>query len=656
MTNPCAGSSPSFGPIKYIRAEIPQFNVPAYAGWRCEDSVPDTLDIQERIALAVNGLTGPTDPDKDQLLYFRVNFRSNPPSMSHGPSDICQVKFMESLPLMRLASGSALNDHVDPVWMTTALRLLGPDGLAYWPALPWARRPDWCDPCPDAPHYALPAFSGRLIGAMTLYMLRDPSGPWKKEIERLVSGLWSIAVEEDDYAFFPQGGFAPGPARVRHAAPPIGIWASLAGWTIQGLSQYCRASGSELAADLAAKLSRYLVYHGKFYAEDGAFLPNYAGQGEIERDPNRDKQGFNPGPPPVNNTIHFHHHTLPLLGMLDYALVAGNHDLADFVRRSFEWARTRGDILVGYFPENIDNHTQVETSELCEVADMIALAIKLSAAGLGDYWDDADRWVRNQFAEGQLLRPEWVYHMAEGGLVTGKTRIPSSAINSDPGAVLLDRLDPETPGVMSHLADTCDHVPERNLGAFAGWPTANDWFAGHGSGIMHCCTGNATRALYYIWEHILTYDEGTLSLNLLLNRPSKWADVHSHIPYTGQVDIHVKEACRQVRVRIPEWVSPAQASCKVNGEARTLGWDGRYALLGALSAKDEATLCFPISERKVETDIECQHYRLIVRGNEIVDIYPRGRFCPLYQRDDYRDSNTRWKRVTRFVSSESIDW
>ena len=101
--------------IEYIRKDIPAFKAPPYNGRRYEDLVPATLDIQERAALAVNGLTGPTDPDKDYLLYFRVNFRSKPPSMSHGLSDICQVKFMESLPLMRLASGSSLNDNIDPV-------------------------------------------------------------------------------------------------------------------------------------------------------------------------------------------------------------------------------------------------------------------------------------------------------------------------------------------------------------------------------------------------------------------------------------------------------------------------------------------------------------------------------------------------------------
>ena len=49
-------------PIGYIRQEIPEFEAPAYQGQRYEALVPDTLDLQERAAFGVRGITGPTDP------------------------------------------------------------------------------------------------------------------------------------------------------------------------------------------------------------------------------------------------------------------------------------------------------------------------------------------------------------------------------------------------------------------------------------------------------------------------------------------------------------------------------------------------------------------------------------------------------------------
>ena len=618
--------------MNYIRKEIPEFRVPSYRGERYEAMVPDTLDIQERAALAVNGLTGPTDPEKDHMLYFNASFRTNPPNMWHRGSDICQTKFEESLPLMRLASGSSLNDQIDPVWMANALRQIGPDGLFYWPFFPWVKTPDWgvdypmgegLRPAED--HYAIPLFCGRRIGAMTVYRLRDPSGPWDKEIQKIVRGLRSIAIEKGDYAYFPQGEFYPNRPRARDAAMPVGVWSSLVGWTIQGLAQYHRVSVYEPAADLADKLARYLVYYGRYYGPNGEFLPNYAGE-DGGRVPEKDGvQGFDPGPMVWKEYTHFQHHMVPLLGTLDHALAVGDRELAEFVRKAFEWGKTKGNIVVGYFPENIDR-VDFQTSELCEVAGMIGLALKLSAAGLGDYWDDADRWIRNQFAEGQLLRTDWVYRAGAEG-----PKMPDT------------EFDP--------IVKTCDHVPERNLGAFAGYPSANDWRLD----IMHCCTGNATRALYYIWEHMLSYDQGILSVNLLLNRASPWADVHSHIPYVGRLDVDVKKPC-DLRIRIPEWTQPGDVSCNLGGVEHAIGFDGRYALIGNVRAKDTVSISFPIAERTANLDIEKHRYMVVLRGNEVVRIEPPGEYCPLYQREHYRQDGTRWRTVERFVSNETVVW
>ncbi len=79
--------------IKYIREDIPEVEVPVYKGERNTAFIPDTLDLQERAGLAVNGLTGPTDPDADYEIYWRVHFLSNPPLMYHGMDDQVQVKF-----------------------------------------------------------------------------------------------------------------------------------------------------------------------------------------------------------------------------------------------------------------------------------------------------------------------------------------------------------------------------------------------------------------------------------------------------------------------------------------------------------------------------------------------------------------------------------
>ena len=51
---------------------------------------------------------------------------------------------------------------------------------------------------------------------------------------------------------------------------------------------------------------------------------------------------------------------------------------------------------------------QGNSVEICEVADMVFLALYLTRAGIGDYWDDVDRWVRNVYAEGQMLDADFL--------------------------------------------------------------------------------------------------------------------------------------------------------------------------------------------------------------------------------------------------------
>lgn len=605
--------------IKYIREEIPEFEVPSYSGERYEAMVPDTLDLQERCSLAINGLTGPTDPKADYEIYFWMYCRYNPPRMPHDYNGLCGTKFWEALPLMRLTSGSNLNMHVEKRWMEVMLHLLGPDGLAYWPVegRPWATKGlaslffGYRES--DKP-FAIPLFCGRQLAAMTVYSLLESGSVWKQAGRDLVDGLIDIAIDKGNYAYFPESDFTFGEPRAKDAKMPIGVASSTVGWVIQGLAQYYRATGYEPAIVLSGKLARYLKDYGGYYDRESRFHLE-GGQDDL---------------------LHFHGHTLPLLGLVEHALVTGgDRELLEFAHKGYRYGKANGNVLVGYFPEVLEFPAH-KNSETCAVADMIALGLKLTQAGVGDYWDDVDRWVRNQLAENQLLHADWVYRMAE--------QVPPSPVDE--------------------TYQTADRVPERNVGAFAGWPSPNDWFGvhlegkfalPHYPGIMHCCTGNGTRALYYVWKNILHYSDGKLRVNLLLNRASPWADVDSHIPYTGQVDVKVKQKA-DLSIRIPEWVKPEEVRVTINSAERRLTFDGRYANVGSVKPGDVVTMTFPIEERTDKVFIEKKEYALVRKGNDVVCIDPPGYYHPLYQRAHYRVDHTRWRKITRFVAEKDIDW
>jgi hypothetical protein len=602
-------------PVGYIRSDIPEFDLPPHRGQRYEALVPDTLDLAERARLAIHGMTEPTDPQADYEVYWHVLFRCHPPMMRHEwPCISMRPKFEETVSLMRMMCGSDQNLHVEQRWVEVGLQMQGPDGLLYTPARgrPWAY-PEGGDPFTQVAvgteQWVEPFVNGRVLSTMVLHWLRDGSSLWKEAACRLVDGLVEMAVDDGHVAYFWPCLFHGKKEHPPDAAPPT-TWTEAEFSRIpMGLVHVYKHLGYEPALHLAGKLIAH--YRPHFYMPDGTFLRA-------------------PGEP---GDAHCHAHTHGLMAMCEYALAAGDSELMEFVVRGYEFAKGIGNTLLGYFQE-WTNSQQYQTSEICEVSDMISLALRLSEAGVGDYWDDADRWLRNMLAEAQLLTTDWIYRLVDADW-TYPWEMP--------------------PSVVDPVTQTADRVPERNLGAFAGWPAANDWYVGMGSGIMHCCTANGSRSLFLIWNRILTYKDGQLKVNLLLNRSSKWADVDSYIPYQGRVVIKVKQPL-ELSVRIPEWVSPEETRASINDAERSIEWDGRYARIGQVKPDDTVTVTFPIAERTDLIQIEKRRYTIVRKGNEVVSIDPPGRYCPLYQRQHYRSDSPRWRKVTRFVSDEDINW
>ena len=140
-----------------------------------------------------------------------------------------------------------------------------------------------------------------------------------------------------------------------------------------------------------------------------------------------------------------------------------------------------------------------------------------------------------------------------------------------------------------------------------------------------------------------------------MNRASPWVDIDSHIPYAGQVDLKLKKAVN-LRVRIPGWVVLEDVRCRVGNQPRALEWNGRYAGVGSVQPGDTVMLSFPIAESLEHILVEKRGYRAIFRGNTCVAINPPGSNAPLFQRQHFRNDTTRWRRDTRFISRQTLEW
>jgi hypothetical protein len=506
--------------------------------------------------------------------------------------------------------------------------MLGEDGLYYQPihGRPWAlrfsndqpvttgaafstglsdkeiRRVDQDPRVMKAGQFSDAYSCGRTLLAMTLWYERDKNPFWHDRAERMINRFRELAVDKGDYAYFPRpfihpGFLTPGETPDPNVSDISSHFTHLG--AIHGMSRYYRVTGYEPALQLAGKLSHYMKDHSGHYDAEG-------------RAPNQ----------------HFHGSTCTLLAMLEYATLARDEALLEFVRKSYEWHRTVGSALVGFFPEAV--RQDYPTSESCEIANMIDLAVRLSQLGVGDYWDDADRYLRNQFAENQLTHGVWMQQISD-----------------------------QSPEMPVTYRDTSIDVVRSNIGGFAGWSVGNDFIREpvgplpRGFVFMHCCTGNSTRALYYAWQGILDFTGDKLRVNLPLNRASRWADVHSFIPFEGRVDIILKQGCN-VSVRVPEWVQKTAVAVSVGGESRPVRWNGQYLEVGQGRPQEKVSVTFPLEERTQREIIGAKEYMLTLKGNDVVAIDPAGKYCPYYQREKYRKGEVQWKNVERFVSDETL--
>jgi hypothetical protein len=477
-----------------------------------------------------------------------------------------------------------------------------------------------------------------MIGAMTVYYLRDKNPVWTKTIEQMVRRLNDLAIHKGDYCYYAPGSFLPNAKCDPNVAMPTGsLWG--VSWNtrlIQGLAQYARVTQDEQAIRLARKLTNYALYPSDVFDSEGRWLldpefrkaqgfPDYAVPDYVREQFSH--EGMKLGG-------HGHGHLIALLALTDFAETTNDPALWQFCKKSFDWTRQPGDeygvsLRVGWIPEfYLPGYPSADADPL---ADVLGIALKLTDAGHGDYWDDIDRFVRNQFAEQQLT-----------------------------GTASLQALSDRSPKKPLKQFESSDRVIERSIGAYGSSVSGNDWALGLAStGIAQCCTGSSTRTLYYVWNRMVDFRDDQLRVHLLMNRASQWADIYSYIPYTGRVDVKMKRACRNVQLRAPEWIrsSSLELACKVNGDPRALTWDGRYVNVGPLKKGDKIVVTFPIHELTVQENIGPVKYTLVLKGNTVVSIDPKGKNVPLYQgRERYRSDQAPLKEVTRFVSNENIVW
>lgn len=610
---PKAGQNPE------IDFRVPLLTLPQYEGKHYEASVPDTLDLADMAKRLINAMVEPTDPQCNHEIYWLAVFGSKPVHMRHQFSDLVQFQILANLPRMRMISGSRQGLDVEKAVLEGMFRFIGPDGLYYNDPVsrPWCGEHDQSVPPSDALNASQPFVSvlqsAIMLHALLCYGQAAGDAIYTETALRCAESLIPLAVQEGGIAYYPKWNYVRGEG-YSYAPAHENSYRRLADWVpALALLQCYDLTGHKPSLELARKLYRGIAEASllDWLGKDGESLINWPEEESTY-------SGF-----PVMSSI------LPL----EFGLRLGDRPLVETARAAFEKYLPFVEKWTGYFSELIfhgEKVSKMHTAESCFMAWAIENAVMLSVAGAGDYWDDADRWVRNQFTEAQLKEGEWVGRMLEEAS-TGK--LPPHA--------------------------STEKVVERNMGSFAGFMLFNDWFGGYdhsvadtlgGAAIQHCCTARSAVAIFEVWQHMIRWDGERLQVNLLLNRASEEADIDSHLPYAGRIDVRVKKPLA-LSVRIPEWVRPGEVRVTVDGKDRPVAVSGRYADVGPLAAGEVATMSFPIGEREETAVVHGRRYALRIKGSTVISVDPQGQYCPAYRREYYRKNEAPYRTVNRFVAT-----
>jgi len=614
-----------------------------------QELAPDTLDLTHYARLAINGVLGSTDPDCDFEPYFLTFMDVHPAYMIHWSSMPSGVlpKYVEALPLLRQMTGSGHMADWEQGMLASVVANCADDGMIYDRAT--AKRPwnsgvgygvkGWNE------DYANMAGNGRLITGLTYYYQMTGDDIWKQRARRAAERMLELAVVKDNRAYYPNVGLGndfsyPRKSGWVHTNEPATFHEGSEGATmfyhcqpLRGFARWYKLTGDERFLELSRKFVNF------------ALDPKWWG-------------AYNDSEPLAGGErghfwTHWHANSAALRGILDYAMAANDYRAKAFVRDGYEWARQHGIHRLGIFP------TGNGGTEGCTLADMVGLAVALTDAGMGDYWDDVEQYARNGLLCVQVTDKDEMERVS----LAGRER-PENACWGGEGDVRFHGFRGVLPG-----QETIDNVIERSVGAYGHLVGARFLYPR----LMHCCTGNGPQGLYYAWEGIVRHEGSAADINLWLNRRSPWLDVWSWLPHEGKLVVQNKGMAR-ITVRLPGWTSRSAVTCTVNGQPVSPEWIGARAVFAGLRGNEEICLSAPVTTEKTKYSIaNLAHrstrgpdtYHCEFRGHTVLSIgeaaaHPGGQHLTwyrLFQRERDRQEAAPLKEASAYIHPEKlISW
>jgi hypothetical protein len=246
------------------------------------------------------------------------------------------------------------------------------------------------------------------------------------------------------------------------------------------------------------------------------------------------------------------------------------------------------------------------TCETCALTDVLQLAIVLAQSGYPEYWDDVERYGRNQLLASQF--PDATTFLSVDARQTPGARALAGSFAS---ATLPTSL-------LGYLVTGTEPIVEG------------------------CCTGSGAKALHLLWEHAVEDRPEGLYVHLGFGSDREAAEVIGYEPYEGRREVRLR-AARRVLIRLPDTARSEDAELWVDGARRDPVWRGAYADAGYLGAGQVAVLRYPLREVTERVEVNREMLTVHWKGSTVLEVSPSGAIPVPYRRAALVNAATPWQ-------------
>ncbi|MBE6549162.1 MAG: hypothetical protein E7670_01895 [Ruminococcaceae bacterium] len=531
-------------------------------------------DLKEDAKLALNYIDGMTDRAYDYLPFWLTLPHKKPAEAEHCRVDDAELvgSWFEAVDsLIGILGSSDKSDELYDGFRRQVLSCWGEHGLRYHKKYPWT-------------HTMHSSFHemGYILPALNRMVRNDPNDTEaEKRASELVRGMRSLVIERkvktfwsgDSYekkpiyefpndVYLMDGGFdlsrhtGRGEQAIRNAV------------MLHALVDRFVIANDDTALDLARGIANYLLGPSRYFN----YKYEYFG--------------------------HVHSACWVAAGLIYLGRVTGEESYLNAGERIYKYTRSLTSSF-GWVPEYAQWMDQSEEHcETCCIKDMILCSYELILCGKSEYWDDLNRFGRNQLSENQIKYT---------------------------GYVTVDNTLPDKDGKTYHDLD------KRLLGGYTGGSEPNSISLTRFRSIAGCCVGTGPIALGILWDNIVTDENGVLIVNIHTKKETEAWSLCDEMPDNGNIRFEARTAMN-AGFRLYDWMG-SEWSLLLNGKPAEICMNEDTVYVKNLNVGDILELVFSMQTVEKKEFFAGREYTEFWRGGDMIELLPKGEHIRLYQRD-----------------------